>query len=58
MVPVNAWPVRAARAPGGGPEALLLRISAQRYNEPSDYEALAAALPAVLSAFPTLAAAE
>jgi isopenicillin-N epimerase len=50
VVPVTAWPVRAARAPGHGPSALLLRISAQRYNEPADYERLAAALPGVLAA--------
>jgi isopenicillin-N epimerase len=50
VVPVNAWPVRAARRPGHGPSAVLLRISAQRYNEPADYERLAAALPGVLAA--------
>jgi isopenicillin-N epimerase len=44
-VPVGGWPVRAARAaPNDHPQAVVLRISAQRYNEPSDYEALAAAL--------------
>jgi len=43
-VPVNAFPVRAARAPGAPPSAALLRISAQRYNEPSDYERLAEVL--------------
>jgi isopenicillin-N epimerase len=42
-VPVGAWPVLAARA-SGGPRATLLRISAQLYNEPSDYDALADAL--------------
>jgi isopenicillin-N epimerase len=42
-VPVGAWPVLAAR-PSDGPRAVLLRISAQRYNEPSDYDALADAL--------------
>ena len=40
-VPVNAFPVRAARAPGAAPTAALLRISAQRYNEVADYERLA-----------------
>jgi isopenicillin-N epimerase len=44
-VPVGGWPVRAARAdPNDPPQAVVLRISAQRYNELSDYEALAAAL--------------
>ncbi len=42
-VPIGGWPVRAARA--GGPTAaaghVLLRISAQRYLGPSDYEPLA-----------------
>ncbi len=50
VVPVSAWPVRAARRPGHGPSRVLLRISAQRYNEPADYELLAAALPGVLAA--------
>jgi isopenicillin-N epimerase len=40
-VPVNAFPVRAARAAGATPTAALLRISAQRYNEAADYERLA-----------------
>jgi isopenicillin-N epimerase len=43
-VPISVFPVRAAREPGAGPTANLLRISAQRYNEPSDYERLADAL--------------
>jgi isopenicillin-N epimerase len=43
-VPVHAWPVPAARAPGEVPRRVVLRISAQRYNEPSDYDALADAL--------------
>ncbi len=43
-VPVNAFPVRAARAPGALPSAALLRISAQRYNEAEDYERLAEVL--------------
>ena len=43
-VPVVAFPVPAARAPGAGPSHTLLRISAQRYNERSDYERLADAL--------------
>jgi isopenicillin-N epimerase len=43
-VPVNAFPVRAARAPGASPTEALLRISAQRYNEAADYERLAEVL--------------
>lgn len=42
-VPVVPWPVRAGRTdPGGAPDAVLLRVSAQRYNEPSDIDALVA----------------
>jgi len=47
-VPVGVWPVLAARA-SDGPRATLLRISAQLYNEPSDYDVLADALVARLS---------
>jgi selenocysteine lyase/cysteine desulfurase len=43
-VPVNAFPVRAARDAGVQPTAALLRISAQRYNEPADFDLLARAL--------------
>jgi len=43
-VPVVPFPVRACRVPGQPPARALLRISAQRYNEPSDYERLADAL--------------
>jgi hypothetical protein len=43
-VPVGPFPVRACRVPGAPPVRALLRISAQRYNEPSDYERLADAL--------------
>ena len=43
-VPVGPFPVRAAREPGAAPSAALLRLSAQRYNEPEDYERLADAL--------------
>jgi isopenicillin-N epimerase len=43
-VPVGAFPVRAARDPGAAPSHALLRLSAQRYNEASDYERLADAL--------------
>ena len=43
-VPVGPFPVRACRVPGAPPAHALLRVSAQRYNEPSDYERLADAL--------------
>jgi isopenicillin-N epimerase len=43
QVPVGGWPVRAARV-GGGPDRVLIRISAQRYNEVTDYDRLADAL--------------
>lgn len=44
-IPVVPWPVRAGRAdPDGPPDAVLLRVSAQRYNEPSDIDALVASL--------------
>jgi isopenicillin-N epimerase len=43
-VPVGPFPVMAAREPGAPPAATLLRLSAQRYNEPADYERLADAL--------------
>ena len=43
QVPVGGWPVRAARD-GQHPEQVLIRISAQRYNELADYERLAEAL--------------
>lgn len=43
-VPVGPFPVRACRVPGQPPTRALLRISAQRYNEASDYERLADAL--------------
>lgn len=43
-VPVGPFPVRAARELGAAPLAALLRLSAQRYNEPDDYERLADAL--------------
>jgi isopenicillin-N epimerase len=43
QVPIGGWPVRAARA-GDEAEQVLIRISAQRYNELADYERLAAAL--------------
>jgi isopenicillin-N epimerase len=44
-VPIVAWPVPAARpAPGHPPAVLGVRISAQLYNEPADYDHLASAL--------------
>jgi len=43
-VPVGPFPVLAARPDGAPPAATLLRISAQRYNEPADYEVLIDAL--------------
>jgi isopenicillin-N epimerase len=43
QVPIVSWPVRAALAAGARPR-ILIRVSAQRYNEHGDYERLAAAL--------------
>ena len=43
QVPIGGWPVRAAQA-AGMPDQILVRISAQQYNEPADYERLAEAL--------------
>jgi isopenicillin-N epimerase len=44
-VPIVGWPVRGARRSiGDAPASVLLRISAQRYNEPADYDRLAGAL--------------
>ena len=50
QVPINIWPVRAARGPDEGPSVRVVRISAQRYNELADYDRLAVALPARLAA--------
>ena len=48
-VPIGGWPVAAARSSAdASPAHVLLRISAQRYNEPSDYVRLAEALVARL----------
>jgi isopenicillin-N epimerase len=49
-VPVHGWPVAAARDPGAGPSGVVIRISAQQYNEIGDYERLADALVARLPA--------
>ena len=43
QVPIGVWPVPAARTEGVRPKAFV-RISAQRYNEPADYDRLAEAL--------------
>ena len=43
-VPIVVFPVRAAREPDAARAPNLVRISAQRYNEPADYERLAEAL--------------
>jgi len=44
-VPVYAWPHTPA---DGSPRRRLLRVSAQLYNTPADYDRLAAALAARL----------
>ena len=46
QVPIGPWPVRAALPAGATPQ-ILLRISAQRYNERADYERLADVLAAI-----------
>jgi isopenicillin-N epimerase len=44
-VPIGGWPVPAARtSPEAPPDLVLLRLSAQRYNETADYDLLAAAV--------------
>jgi isopenicillin-N epimerase len=43
-VPIGPFPVLAGREEGAPPAATLLRVSAQRYNEPADYERLIEAL--------------
>jgi isopenicillin-N epimerase len=48
-VPIGPWPVRAARPEGAVPK-IVIRISAQPYNEPADYERLASALVRRLAA--------
>ena len=50
-LPIVGWPVRGARRSiGDAPASVLLRISAQRYNEPADYDRLADALGRRLTA--------
>ncbi len=50
-VPIPSWPVRGARAqPDDPPARLLVRVSAQRYVEPADIDALVAALGRRLTA--------
>jgi isopenicillin-N epimerase len=43
-VPIGPWPVRAARTSGEPPQAILLRVSWQIYNEPWELERLVDAL--------------
>ena len=43
-VPVYPFPAPAALEAGGGPSTVILRVSAQRYNRPEEYDALAASL--------------
>jgi isopenicillin-N epimerase len=50
-VPIVAFPVPAARPdPAGPPDRILVRVSLQRYNEPADVDALAAALERLVPA--------
>jgi len=49
QVPIGGFPVPAARTDGIA-RWFLIRISAQRYNEPADFERLATALARRLSA--------
>ncbi len=43
-VPVYPFPVPAALEEGGSPSTVILRVSAQRYNRPEEYDVLAASL--------------
>ena len=43
QVPIGAWPAPAAEADDVD-RRILIRVSAQRYNEPADYERLAETL--------------
>ena len=45
QVPITGFPARGARrSPADAPRQLLVRLSAQRYNEPADYDRLGSAL--------------
>lgn len=48
-VAIVPFPVPAALEGGGGPEQILVRVSAQRYNQPEEYSALAESLARRLS---------
>ena len=48
-VPIIAVPVPAARPAGSAPAGVVVRISAQQYNQPEEYQALAVALATRLS---------
>jgi isopenicillin-N epimerase len=55
-VPIFGWPVPAARKePDALPDAVVVRISAQRYNELEDYERLGPALAAAILTPPGIA---
>ena len=43
QVPIGGWPVQGRRTTAE-PDRIVVRISAQRYNEPADYDRLAEAL--------------
>ncbi len=47
-VPIGPWPVPAALDDNRAPDARLLRVSAQLYDDESEYQALASALRALL----------
>lgn len=47
-VPVMAFPVRAAIEAGGAPGGIVMRLSAQAYNDPAEYDVLAERLAARL----------
>jgi isopenicillin-N epimerase len=54
--PIHGWPVPAARAtPDALPTALAVRISAQRYNEPADFDRLAEATARLVERYGSMA---